>query len=109
MDPTRFDKFLEGIRGYLGQRDRIRTRLLSADPIIESVETLQNVVRNRTVESATALLRDAYGFPPADASALAGLLVSSQGQNIFLLKVIFLFCFFFFFRSTTSTSSTRFR
>jgi hypothetical protein len=81
-DPTRFDKFLEGIRGYLGQRDRIRTRLLSADPIIESVETLQNVVRNRTVESATALLERSLNLNELDASALAGLLAASQGQNI---------------------------
>jgi hypothetical protein len=84
MDPTRFDKFLEGIRGYLGQRDRIRTRLLSADPIIESVETLQNFVRNGTVESTTALLERSLNLNELDASALAGLLAASQGQFILL-------------------------
>jgi hypothetical protein len=82
MEETRFDEFLEGIRGDLGQRNRIRTRLLSADPMIGSVKTLQNVVRGNSNPEATALLRDAYGFPLADASALAGLLVASLGQNI---------------------------
>jgi hypothetical protein len=76
MEETRFDQFLEGIRGDLGQRNRIRTRLLNANPIIESVETLQNVVRNRTVESATALFE--RNLNELDASAFAGLL----GQNI---------------------------
>jgi hypothetical protein len=82
MDPTRFDKFLEGIRGDLGQTNRIRTRLLSADPIIESVETLLNVVRNRTVESATALLERNLVLSELDASALVGLLAAYQGGNI---------------------------
>jgi hypothetical protein len=80
-DPTRFDKFLEKL-GDAAQIDSIRTRLLSADPMIGSVETLENVVRNGTVESATGLLERSLNLNELDASALAGLLVSSQGQNI---------------------------
>jgi guanylate kinase len=81
MEETRFDKFLEKL-GDAAQIDSIRTRLLNANPIIESVETLQNVVRNRTVESATGLLERSLNLNELDASALAGLLVASRGQNI---------------------------
>jgi hypothetical protein len=78
MDPTRFDEFLKEL-DVPTQIDAIKTRLLSADPIIESVKALRNVVRGNSKPDATALLC-AYGFPLTDASALAGLLVPSQGQ-----------------------------
>jgi ornithine cyclodeaminase/alanine dehydrogenase-like protein (mu-crystallin family) len=79
MDPTRFDEFLVD---DAPQIDSIKTQLLNANPMIGSVKALLNVVRGKSNPEATTLLHDAYGFPLADASALAGLLAAYQGGNI---------------------------
>jgi hypothetical protein len=81
MEETRFDKFLKGIRGDLVQRERIRTQLLNANPII-GVDTLRNVIRGKSNPEATSLFERILQLDAFDASALAGLLVASQGQNI---------------------------
>jgi hypothetical protein len=53
------------------------------------VETLLNVVRGNSKSEATALLCAAYGFPLADASALAGLLAVYQGGNNLIPHFLF--------------------
>jgi hypothetical protein len=79
------DALLSTLQGELtfvhGRCGELATDHPHATPI-ESVETLQNVVRNRTVETATALLERNLVLPEFDASALAGLLAAYQGGNI---------------------------